>query len=221
MKWRWGWGWTISYPLFHDILGVKVHHRDRVPKKGAVLIAANHMNFIDPPLMGHAAKRECWFLAKEELFGQSRFFRWLITWLNAIPIKRGKGYDIKLFKQVKELLKKGQAIILFPEGTRSLKGDFLPFLSGVGMLALRYDVSVVPAYIKNTHRPVKEWITRKSQIHVYFGDMLYPDEKMKKNKDYEGFTQLVERAVHMLADTAWAGDDPRKRVRAVASPQIL
>jgi len=221
MKWRWRWGWTITVPLFRTILGVKVHDRDKVPVKGAVLIAANHMSFVDPPLMGHAAKRECFFMAKEELFWQSKFFRWLITWLNAIPIKRGKAYDVKLFKRIRELLRKGQAIIVFPEGTRSLKGMFLPFLSGVGMLALRYDVPVVPAYIKNTHRPVKEWIQRKSQIEVYFGDIIYPDEKMKKNKDYDGFTRRVERVVHKLADTAWAGDDPSRKVRTAAVPQIL
>jgi 1-acyl-sn-glycerol-3-phosphate acyltransferase len=140
VKWRWQWGWTITVPLFRTILGARVYNRERVPEKGAVLIAFNHMSFVDPPLMGHAVKRECWFLAKEELFGQSRFFRWLITWLNAIPIKRGKAYDIALFRRVKWLIGKGQAIILFPEGTRSLRGEFLPFHSGVGMLALRYGV---------------------------------------------------------------------------------
>jgi hypothetical protein len=80
---------------------------------------------------------------------------------------------------------------------------------------------VVPAYIKNTHQPVAEWITRKSKIKVYFGEIIFPDEKMRKNKDYDGFTRLVEKAVHELADAAWAGDDPSRKVRTAAAPQIL
>lgn len=202
MKWRWWFGWAIAHPIFRWILGVKVHGREHIPQKGAVLIAANHMSFIDPPLMGYAAKRESFFLAKEELFGQSKFFHWLIAYYNAIPIKRGKAFDMQLFKKTCRLIRKGQAIILFPEGTRSLEGVFLPFKTGVGMLALRYNVPVVPAYIKNTYRPVGEWITRRSQVEVYFAPALYPEGPSKNKEAYEEFTLRVEREVYRLADIA-------------------
>jgi len=220
MRWRWFLGWHITYPIFRIALGVRVHGRRYVPKKGAVLIAANHMSFIDPPLMGHAAKRECFFLAKEELFGQSKFFRWLISYYNAIPIKRGKAFDIHLFKESSKLIKKGQAIILFPEGTRSLEGKFLPFKTGVGMLALRYNVPVVPAYIRNTHRPLKEWLSRRSRIEVFFGEPLRPQGPSKDKKTYEEFTLHIEREVHRLAGLADAREKkaaaaPRKRGTAL------
>lgn len=202
MKWRWKIGWSIAYPIFRWLLGVEVHGREHIPQKGAVLIAANHMSFIDPPLMGYAAKRECFFLAKEELFGQSKFFHWLIAYYNAIPIKRGKAFDMHLFKKTYRLIRMGQVIILFPEGTRSLKGVFLPFKTGVGLLALRCNVPVVPAYIKNTCRPVGEWITKRSQVKVYFAPALYPEGPSKDKEAYEEFTLRIEREVHRLADTA-------------------
>lgn len=221
MKWRWRYGWSLTYPVFRNILGVRVHGRCKVPQKGTLIIASNHMSFFDPPLVGHAAKRECFFLAKEELFFQSKFFRWLITYFNSIPIKRGKAFDTHLFKESARLLKKKQAIILFPEGTRSLKGKFLPFKTGVGMLALRYQAPVMPAYIKNTHRPISEWLSRQSRVEVFFGDLLYPQGSAKSKEDYEKFTRRIESSVHKLADLAWAGDDPKRKVRNVAAPQIL
>jgi 1-acyl-sn-glycerol-3-phosphate acyltransferase len=216
MKWRWKISWPIAYLIFRWILGAKVHGREHIPQKDAVLIAGNHMSFIDPPLMGYAAKRECFFLAKEELFGQSKFFHWLIAYYNAIPIKRGKAFDMQLFKKTYRLIRKGQVIILFPEGTRSLKGVFLPFKTGVGMLALRYNVPVVPAYIKNTYRPVSEWITRRSQVEVYFAPALYPEGPSKDKKAYEEFTKCVEREVHSLADIAHgriSGGSRREKIK--------
>ena len=202
MKSSWALTWVITYPIFRWLFGIRIHDRRLIPKKKAVLIAANHMSFADPPLMGHAAKRECFFLAKEELFAQSRFFRWLIACFNAIPIKRGKAFDIQLFRKINQLIRKGQAIILFPEGTRSLKGTFLPFKSGVGMLALRYNIPVVPTYIKNTHRPWHEWLSRRSRVEVFFAEPIYPECPSKNKEAYEKFTLHIEREVHRLAAIA-------------------
>lgn len=202
MRLRWRIGWSIVGPTLRFLFGVRVHGRFCVPRKGTVLIASNHTSFIDPPLVAHAAGRECFFMAKEELFEQSRSFRWLIAYFNAIPIKRGKAFDIQLFRKIDRLIRKGQAIIVFPEGTRSLKGTFLPFKSGVGMLALRYNIPVVPAYIKNTHRPWQEWLTRRSRVEVYFAEPLYPEGPLKDKEAYEEFTLRIEREVHRLADIA-------------------
>lgn len=202
MRLRWKLGWSVVGPTLRLLFGVHVHGREHVPRKQALLIASNHMSFIDPPLVGHAVQRECWYLAKEELFGQSRFFRWLIAYFNAIPIKRDKTFDTTLFRKVRELIKKRKPIIIFPEGTRSRSGRFLPFKSGVGMLALRYNVPVLPVYIRNTDRPVSEWISRRSRVEVFIGEPLYPEGPSKDKEAYERFTEQVEEEVHRLADVA-------------------
>ncbi len=207
MKSRWAWGWTITYPLFKWFLKIKVHGGENVPRKGPLIIASNHMSFFDPPLIGHAAKRECFFLAKEELFGQSKFFRWLIEYFNSVPIKRGKAFDIHLFKEVDRLIKLKQAIVIFPEGTRSRSGKFLPFKEGVGLIALRYNIPVVPAYIKNTYRPWQEWFSNPSRVEVFMGDAMYPGERSKDKEKYEAFTKKVEKEIHRLRDIAWADDE--------------
>lgn len=202
MRLRWKLGWSLVGPTLRFLFGVHVHGREHVPRKRALIIASNHMSFIDPPLVGHAVQRECWYLAKEELFGQSRFFRWLIAYFNAIPIKRDKTFDTTLFRKVRELIGKKKPIIIFPEGTRSRSGKFLPFKSGVGMLALRYNVPVLPVYIRNTNRPVSEWISRRSRVEVFIGEPLYPGGPSKDKEAYERFTEQVEEAVHRLADIA-------------------
>jgi len=107
-----------------------------------------------------------------------------------------------LFRKAYRLIKKKQAITLFPEGTRSLKGTFLPFKSGVGMLALRYNIPVVPTYIKNTHRPWHEWLSRRSRVEVFFAEPIYPECPSKNKEAYEKFTLHIEREVHRLAAIA-------------------
>jgi len=206
---RWKFGWSITYPVFRLLLGVKVHNWENVPQKGPLLIASNHMNFIDPPLVGHAARRECFYLAKEDLFKQSKFFTWLISYFNAIPIKR-KGFDVHIFKETAKLLKKKQAVILFPEGTRSLKGKLLPFKTGVGMIAMKYKTPVVPTYIRNSHRPPDEWISRKSPLEVYFAPPLYPKGSSGNKADYEAFTNLIEEKVRLLAESANSKEEKSK-----------
>lgn len=203
MRLRWKIGWSFVGPTLRFLFGVHVHGREHVPRKGALIIASNHMSFVDPPLVGHAVARECWYPAKEELFGQSRFFRWLIAYFNAIPIKREKTFDTTLFRKVRELLKKGKPVIIFPEGTRSRSGKLLPFKSGVGMLAMRYNAPVLPMYIKNTCRPWQEWVSRKSRPEAFIGPVLYPEGSSKDKDVYEKFTRDIERAVHRLANEAY------------------
>jgi 1-acyl-sn-glycerol-3-phosphate acyltransferase len=223
MKSRWAWGWTATYPIFKWLLRIKVHGGEEIPWKGPLIIASNHMSFFDPPLIGHVAKRECFFLAKEELFGQSRFFRWLIEYFNSIPIKRGKAFDIHLFKEVDRLIKLKQAIVIFPEGTRSRSGKFLPFKEGVGLIALRYNIPVVPAYIKNTYRPWQEWFRKSSRVEVFIGKAMYPGERSKEKEKYEAFTKKVEEEIHRLRDIAREDDERFENQGGVLSiaPRLL
>jgi 1-acyl-sn-glycerol-3-phosphate acyltransferase len=121
---------------------------ENVPAKGGVIIASNHVAYVDPPFFGGVAPRELFYLAKAELFSNA-LFGWLIKKYNAIPVTRG-AFDRQAIIRAVGLLKGGRALLLFPEGTRNRGDRFLEPKLGIGKIALEAGVPIVPAYIHNS-----------------------------------------------------------------------
>lgn len=146
----------IFYRICHTALFIflKVYCRmktfglDNVPQKGGVIIASNHIAGGDPPFIGGGIKRESYFLAKKELF-ENFFLRNLIGNLNSIPVDRSV-LDQRAIEAAEKALKNGNVLILFPEGTRSKTGELGKGKPGIGLLARRAVVPIVPAYIQNS-----------------------------------------------------------------------
>lgn len=136
---------NIAFSLFfrRRLIGVR-----NVPTEGPVIIAGNHVSYLDPPLVSTGLVRPCAFMAKEELF-RNRFFAWYISRLNAFPVRRGTA-DRASLKRTVELLAEGWAFVIFPEGTRSETGELQEPEMGVGMIAYRTGAPVVPAYVWGT-----------------------------------------------------------------------
>lgn len=148
------------------VSGWTVTDADRVPREGGLIVASNHISFWDPPLIGCACPRELHFLAKEELFSPAPFAA-LIRSVNAIPIRRGMA-DLRGLHRAMELLQRGGALLLFPEGSRMRDGELHPARPGVGLLAANADVPIVPCFISGSGRPGK-WLTRGSRVRIRFG----------------------------------------------------
>ena len=146
--------------------GWEVRGREHIPRSGGLIVASNHISYFDPPLVGTAAVRELHFLAKEELF-RPPVFGSLIRAFNAIPIRRGVA-DLSGLAKAMEVLRSGQALIVFPEGTRSRDGQLRSARPGVGMLAVGTDALIAPCYISGSNRP-GGWLTRRSKLRVWFG----------------------------------------------------
>ncbi|MCC6348146.1 MAG: 1-acyl-sn-glycerol-3-phosphate acyltransferase [Candidatus Eisenbacteria bacterium] len=146
--------------------GMEVRGRENIPRSGGLIVASNHVSFLDPPLVGIAAVRELHFLAKEELF-RPPVFGWLIRTYNAIPIRRGVA-DLSGLSKAQDVLRGGKALIMFPEGSRMRDGELHPARPGVGMLAVGTDARIVPCYISGSDRP-GGWLTRRSKLCVGFG----------------------------------------------------
>lgn len=153
MRLKWFIGWAIVFPLLKILTGVEI--RGKVPKKGPCIIAANHVSFLDPPVLGLTAFREIYFLAKKGLFRISPFFSWLIMTYNAMQVHGTEGM-IKALR----LLRAGKPVVIFPEGTRSRIGHMLPFNPGIGYLAITLSIPVIPAYITNSNRKFLSLILR-------------------------------------------------------------
>lgn len=164
--------------------------QENVPKCGGVIIAANHLSYADPPLAGASCPRHLFFFAKEELF-KNPIFGWLIRQVNAFPVKRYEQ-DITAFKTAQRVLENGAALLLFPEGRRSKTGQLGKARAGVGMLAYKANVPVVPACILNSNQ-----MKKLLKLKVAFGRPLLPNSSEEK-PDYQAFSNLVLEAIANL-----------------------
>lgn len=131
--------------------------QDNIPE-GAI-IASNHASFMDPPLIAVSWKDPIHFLANDYLF-KNFFFRLLIENLNAHPVKRSN--EIASIKLVCSLLGDKKNVLIFPEGTRSENGEFMPFKKGIGVLAMRTQCAVIPTYVHGSYDilPRGSWFPR-------------------------------------------------------------
>jgi len=148
------------------LTGWDVRGRERIPRRGGIVVASNHISFWDPPLIGAAVPRELFFLAREELF-RTPVLGPLIRSVNAIPIRRGVA-DMSGLSRAMDRLKDGAALLMFPEGGRMRDGELHPARPGVGMMAVHADVSIVPCHISGSDRP-RRWWYRGTRVRLWFG----------------------------------------------------
>lgn len=144
--------------LYTLLFRLKAHGVENVPREGGVLFCSNHISVLDPPTLGIYVPRRIHYMAKSELFAFKPFGA-LITALGAFPVKRG-GVSKEAIRTSLKLLGDGQAILIFPEGTRNT--DAASAKRGAAMLALRSGSKVVPCRIVGGYRLFR-------RTHVIYG----------------------------------------------------
>lgn len=132
---------TVAFDL-------KVYGRDNVPDEGGALMISNHQSFLDPAILGVQLKRPMSYLAKSELWN-NRLLGWLITSLNAFPVRQGAG-DVGAIKETISRLQEGHLLNIYPEGSRTEDGELLPIQAGVALVIRKAKVPVIPAVIDGT-----------------------------------------------------------------------
>lgn len=195
--------YRILHPIAHLlsilVFRLKVVGVENVPKDEGAIVCANHSSYLDPVILGTALPREAYHMAKDGLFKNPLFAR-IITLLNAFPIKR-EGFSRQAFKRVMDLLKKGELVIIYPEGTRSPDGEIRRPRLGVGMIvSLAMDVLVVPARIIGTHRalPVGGLMIRPWRIEVRFGRPIH--FKAPSNPTREDYRSIAETIMSKIME---------------------
>lgn len=149
------------------LFGLRVHGRDMVPRRGGLIIACNHISELDPPVLGCAIPRPVAFMAKVELF-RNGFTNFWLRKLNAFPVNRS-GVDTRALREAIGILRGGEAVVIFPEGTRSHDGKLLPVKAGIGLVAASSGTPVVPTFIWGTDR-ARRAVTRTGKcFSVSFG----------------------------------------------------
>ena len=178
---------TIFYPLYR----VKVIGKENFPKEGGVLLCTNHIDNLDPPVVGMTCPRTVRFMAKEELF-KLPILKSVLPSVQAYPVKRGMS-DREAFRNTLKILKAGEVVGLFPEGTRSTTGELGKGLAGAGFFALKGDAVVMPCAIIGPYKPFK-------RLKVVYGKPMDMAEFREKRVSSEEVTAAIMDEIRKLIE---------------------
>lgn len=179
-------GMEPAYGFFHYLLAEiggmwfrgEVAGTENLPKSGGFLVAGNHASFLDPPLIGVHVPRQLVFFARKTLW-VGGFASWWLDAVGTIPVDRDGGQDVSAIKRVLKALKDERGLILFPEGTRSPDGQLQPAKAGVGLIACRTQVPVIPARIFGSYEAFGKGVKFPrlgTPVTVVFGKPVLPAE---------------------------------------------
>jgi 1-acyl-sn-glycerol-3-phosphate acyltransferase len=168
---------------------------ENIPRQGGLIIASNHIAGADPFLLGSAVPRELWYMAKKELF-KPFILGWFISRVNAFPVDRF-GFDLEVIRKSLYVLEEGKALIMFPEGTRSRDGDVGEGKIGVGMLARKARVPIVPTFLENSRKAWWNFLTGK-RLKVIFGPIMTLEWINSKENSKAGYKEITDELTRRI-----------------------
>lgn len=195
--------------LFTLLGGWRVEGREHVPKTGGVLIAANHLSYADPPAVGLAMPRRCWFMGKDMLF-RIPVLAPLCRLHLAYPVRVQAVMDRQAIRHTENLLKAGEAVCIYPEGHVSRNRKLAPLQSGLALIALRTGVPIVPTAVMGTEAtfPLPYSIPHfaRGGVRVRFGPALDPalaPAGMNRREQADWLTAEIDREIRKLLEPAY------------------
>ena len=201
----------FMYGLSHYILLVmsdaffrgEVAGLEHLPRTGGFLVAANHQSHLDPPLIGAQVPRQMCAFARKTLW-KPGFGSWWMDAVGCIPVDRDGGSDIQALKRVIRALSDGKVLIVFPEGTRSPNGALQPPKAGIGFMACRTGVPVVPARIFGSFQAFGRQgpLRLGTPVSVVFGPPLQAHDYDHPADGKERYQRASERIMTHIARLA-------------------
>jgi len=188
--------------LFKICFRLKIVGAENCPRRGPLIIAPNHTSFLDPLIAGFAVPRPVSFMARESLF-RNRIFGKIISSVNAFPLKR-EGADPGAMRTAIGKLRKGNAVLIFPEGTRSKDGNLGAPKAGIGFLSAMSGAKILPCYIQGSAGalPKGAVIPRFKKITVYVGKPLQFGTGVSDKDSYMRVAAEVMKSISELKNNS-------------------
>ncbi len=162
------------------------------------MIIANHASFLDPVVIGVSTGRVLFFVAQKDLFTIPVFGK-LLSNVHVTPINR-KRFELSVFHKISKFVEENKAFVIFPEGTRSQTGEIQPGKAGVGLIAWRTRVKVIPAFIKGSYEawPVRAKFFHPAKIKIIFGAPLELNHFYWQTPSRELYQQIADRMMQSI-----------------------
>lgn len=188
----------LGYLLTKTLFFLRAEGEENIPKTGGAVICANHRSLWDAILIAVTMRRPLAFIAKEELF-KTKLFSFVLRKLHCYPVRRD-GHDLAVVKTALSLLKKGELLVIFPEGERIRKGKTPNLKPGAFRLAVMASVPLVPAGICGNFRFFRRMRVRygeSMETAAYKGQRLTEEEyAMQISSVMEKVYALAEEVHH-------------------------
>lgn len=196
--WLYAFAKTVAQWFVIPFLPYHVNDKDRFPKEGRVIVCCNHLGMSDCLRLAFTQKRQIYYMGKAELF-ENKFVSFVLRSLGAFPVQRGK-HDVGAIDICGDLLGREEAVGIFPEGTRSRDGKFLPFKAGAVMLALKHNTPILPVCIT----PVKGMhLHLFHRVVISYGDLIQPSDlgiERGSGTELRAASRMVQAKIQELRD---------------------
>ena len=201
--------WISGTAIYQHWFELECFGRENLPQNKGYIIASNHTSHLDAPAIIAAQGQHLdriYSLAAQDYFFNNPLKSWLChNWFNMIPFKR-RGKFLDCLPACQEIIKQHKSILFFPEGTRSVTGALQPFKLGIGILAMKLNVPIIPAYVRGTYEamPKDKHFPKKFPVRVTFGFPLEFDRDRLSNNSisdriiYQNIVRDVYAAVQKL-----------------------
>jgi 1-acyl-sn-glycerol-3-phosphate acyltransferase len=190
-NWKWG-RWVMGLPAA-VFTRLRVYGRERIPRSGGYVVAFNHFSWIDIPAYGWATTRPLYFLAKAEAHAVPVGGAYLRLF-GSFAVRRGES-DREAVRRMREVVREGNLLGVFAEGTRQRSGVPGRVQPGAAMVALNEDVPVIPAAIHGS----QAWTPGNFKpVSVVWGEPMQFDGVAKGSKGYREASARIEAELHRL-----------------------
>jgi 1-acyl-sn-glycerol-3-phosphate acyltransferase len=191
-------GYTISKVVAKLGFRLRIYGRENLIEDGPAILASNHASYLDPPLVGVSCRKDVYFLARKSLF-ERPVIGPLIAQLNTVPVDRDRG-DVGAVRAMIKLLKSGNRVLVFPEGTRSKDGNLQPARAGVGLLIAKSLAPVVPVRVFGSYAALpRSGGIRFVPITVVIGKPLFFTKQDLGTDERAAYQVLSDRVMAAIA----------------------
>jgi 1-acyl-sn-glycerol-3-phosphate acyltransferase len=190
--------WLVGRPFFGGLVKLfaplRVYGRERIPMNGPLVLCFNHFSWLDPWALGSVCPRTIYYVAKQEAH-DNPLIGPFIRFFGTSPVRRGES-DREAIRVMREVVRRGDALGMFPEGTRQEREPG-PLLPGAAMIAVQESVPVVCGAIHGT----QDWRFGNFQpVSIAFGEPLDVSRHERNSRGYRAASEDIQHELRRLFD---------------------